>query len=304
MLNYKHLHYFWAVATEGSIAGAGKRLHLTPQTISGQITLLEQQMGKPLFDRVGRNLSLSETGRLVYSYASEIFSLGNELEEVIHQLPNERPQIFRVGVVDVLAKSIAHRILQPALNRPESVRMTCREAPLDTLLSELAVHHLDLVLADRPIPSTISTRGYSHKLGESPISFFCTEKLEKTLQGDFPQCLHGAPILLPGSGTQLRAGIDQYLDQKHIHPQMVAEFDDSALMKAFGQQGAGVFAVPAVIEPEIARQYQVNCIGRIDEVKEHFYAITVERRVKHPVVNTVMEATRTSLFVGQTTGKV
>lgn len=300
MINYKHLHYFWAVATEGGVSRASERLHLTPQTISGQLSLLEDHLGEALFNRVGRNLELTETGRLVLSYANEIFSLGSELEEVIHQLPDGRPQQFRVGVVDVLPKSIAHRILQPALQMSESVRMTCREAGLDTLLTELAVHRLDLVLADRPIPSTVSTRGFSHKLGECAISVFATKKLAKMLSGDFPYCLDGAPILLPSSGTQLRAGIDQYLDKHRIHPRMIAEFDDSALMKAFGKEGAGLFIAPAVIASEVELQYQVITIGRIDEVKEHFYAITVERRVKHPVVSTVMEATRESLFVNNT----
>ena len=201
MVNYKHLHYFWAVATEGGVARASERLHLTPQTISGQLSLLEENLGAKLFSRVGRNLELTESGRLVMSYANEIFSLGNELEQIIHQLPEGRPQLFRVGVVDVLAKSIAHQILKPALQMAESVRMVCREAGLDTLLAELAAHRLDLVLADRPIPSTISTKGFSHKLGECAVSFFATNKLQQELSKDFPQCLNGAPILLPSSGT-------------------------------------------------------------------------------------------------------
>ncbi len=185
MINYKHLHYFWAVAREGGIARAGERLHLTPQTISGQLSLLEAYLGTALFARIGRNLELTEDGRLVLSYADEIFSLGGELEEAINRLPDGRPQLFRVGVVDVLPKSIAHRILAPALQMPEPVRMICREAGLNALLAELAVHRLDLVLADCPIPPTVSTRGFSHKLGECAVSFFATEKLEKQLEGDF-----------------------------------------------------------------------------------------------------------------------
>ena len=296
MVNYKHLHYFWAVAKEGGVARASERLNLTPQTISGQLSLLEERLGVDLFTRVGRNLELTETGRLVLSYADEIFSLGGELEEMVHQLPAGRPQLFRVGVVDVLPKSIAHRILEPALHMPEPVRMFCREASLDTLLAELAVHRLDLVLADRPIPSTVSTRGFSHKLGECAISFFAAKNLEKALQGDFPDCLDGAPLLLPSSGNQLRSGIDQWLDKHRLHPRMIAEFDDSALMKAFGQEGAGIFIAPAAIEAEVEWQYQVTSIGQIDEVKERFYAISVERRVTHPVVSAVMETARESLF--------
>jgi LysR family transcriptional regulator, transcriptional activator of nhaA len=296
MVNYKHLHYFWAVAREGGVARASERLHLTPQTISGQLSLLEEYLGVELFTRVGRNLELSETGRLALSYADEIFSLGGELEEVIRQLPAERPQLFRVGVVEVLPKSIAHRILQPALQMSDPVRMICREANLDTLLAELAVHRLDLVLADRPIPPTVSTRGFSHKLGECAVSFLATEKLLEQLEGDFPRCLDGAPLLLPSSGNQLRSGIDQWLDKHRVHPRMIAEFDDSALMKAFGREGAGIFIAPAAIEAEVTLQYQATAIGRVEEVKEQFYAISVERRVTHPVVSVMLETARESLF--------
>jgi len=299
MVNYKHLHYFWAVAREGGVARASERLHLTPQTISGQLSLLEQHLGVELFTRIGRNLEITENGRLVLSYADEIFSLGGELEEVIHQLPEGRPRLFRVGVVDVLPKSIAHRILEPALQMPEPVRMICSEASLDTLLAELAVHRLDLVLADRPIPATISTRGFSHQLGESAVSFFATTELQKKLAGDFPHCMDGAPLLLPSIGNQLRSGIDQWLDKHRIHPRRIAEFDDSALMKAFGREGAGIFIAPAAIEAEVEWQYQVAAIGRADEVKEHFYAISVERRVTHPVVSAVMEAARDTLFADE-----
>ncbi len=300
MVNYKHLHYFWVVAKEGSIARASEKLHLTPQTISGQLSLLENHLGISLFSRVGRNLELTETGRLVLSYADEIFSLGGELEELIHQLPANLPQILRVGVVDVVPKSIAHRILEPALKMPEPVRMICRESSLDTLLAELAVHRLDLVLADRPVPSTVSARAFSHKLGQCGVSFFATEKLKKNLTGDFPQCLDRAPLLLPSSDNQLRSGIDQWLDKLRIYPRVIAEFDDSALMKVFGQEGAGVFIAPAAIEAEVETQYRAVCIGRTDEVKEHFYAISVERRVLHPVVSALMEVARQSLFASNT----
>ena len=181
---------------------------------------------------------------------------------------------------------------------PDSVRMICREAGLDSLLAELAVHRLDIVLADRPIPSTVSTKGYSHKLGECAVSFFAAEKIKNNLKGDFPQCLDGAPLLLPSSGNQLRSGIDKWLDKNRIFPRVVAEFDDSALMKVFGQEGAGIFTAPAVIEAEVMSQYQAVCIGRVEEVKERFYAISVERRVLHPVVSVIMETARESLFSG------
>ena len=296
MVNYKHLHYFWVVAKEGGIARASEKLHLTPQTISGQLSLLEKHLGISLFSRVGRNLALTEHGRLVLSYADEIFSLGGELEELVHQLPAILPQTLRVGVVDVVPKSIAHRILEPALKMREPVRMICRESNLDTLLAELAVHRLDLVLAERPIPSTVSTRGFSHKLGECAVSFFATEKLKKNLKGDFPQCLDRAPLLLPSNGNQLRSAIDQWLDKLRIYPRIVAEFDDSALMKVFGQEDAGIFIAPAAIEAEVTSKYRAACIGRVDELKERFYAISVERRVLHPVVVAIMETARESLF--------
>ncbi len=282
---------------EGGITRASERLHLTPQTISGQLTLLEEQLEVSLFNRVGRNLELTDVGRLVMSYADEIFSLGGELEEMIHQLPADRPQIFRVGVVDVVPKSIAHRILQPALRGAERIHMICREATLDNLLAELSVHRLDLVLADRPIPSTVSTRGFSHKLGECAVDCFATQALSRQLKGRFPRCLDGAPLLLPSGGNQLRAAIDKWLDKQRIHPRLVAEFDDSALMKAFGKQGAGVFIAPAAIEAEVEKQYQVKRIGRIDEVKEHFYAISIERKITHPVVSLLLERAREALFI-------
>lgn len=293
------MHYFWVTAKEGGIARASERLHLTPQTISGQLSLLEEHLGSKLFNRVGRNLELSDTGRLVLSYADEIFSLGGELEEVVYQLPKDRPQLFRVGVVDALPKSIAHRILQPALTMPEPIRMVCREAGLDDLLAELTLHRIDLVLADRPIPASVSMRGFSHKLGVCAVSFFATDELAATLNGPFPRCLDGAPILLPGAGTQLRSVLDQWLDRNRIHPRMVAEFDDSALMKAFGKQGAGIFIAPSAIDNEVTLQYQAKRIGRVEEIKEEFYAISVERRILHPVVSMIMETARETLFAEQ-----
>lgn len=298
MINYKHLHYFWIVAKEGGIARASERLHITPQTISGQLSLLDDYFGVELFNKVGRNLEITEIGRQVLNYADEIFSLGNELEQMMHQLPSDRAQVFRVGVVDVVPKSIAHRILLPALQMPESVRMVCREADLDTLLAELTLHRLDLVIADCPIPPTVSTRGFSHKLGQCAVSFFATQELKKQLDGDFPHCLNGAPILLPNTGNQLRTGIDQWLNKQHVHPRIVAEFDDSALMKAFGQEGVGVFIAPTAMEEEVMQQYKVCTIGQTSEITEDFYAISVEKRVVNPIVSAVIESANNTLFSG------
>lgn len=296
MVNYKHLHYFWAVARAGSIAKASEELHITPQTISGQLSLLEEYYGVPLFKKIGRNLSLSAAGHQVLSYADDIFSLGNELDKMMQDLPSIRPQLFKVGVVDVVPKSIAHRILLPALKMPNAIRMVCREAELDTLLAELTLHQLDLVIADRPIPNSVSTRAYNHKLGQSSISFFAAKKVKAQLSGDFPACLEDAPILLPSNISQLRHGIDQWLNKKHIRPRIIAEFDDSALMKAFGREGVGIFTAPTAIKDEVMKQYEVSLVGEADDILEDFYAITVEKKVHNLFVSEVIETANRVLF--------
>ncbi|MFC1748081.1 transcriptional activator NhaR [Pseudomonadota bacterium] len=297
MLNYKHLHYFWMVAREGSIVRASKQLHLTPQTISGQLSLLEEQLGTSLFTRVGRSLELTETGRLALSYAEEIFSLGSELEEAIRNQPEQRALLFRVGVADVVPKSITHRLLAPALKLPEALRIQCREENLDILLGELAVHQLDLVIADRPMPPNMSVRAYNHLLGESGVSFFSASKQTTTLAKNFPDSLDGIAMLLPSDDTAIRLGLETWFEKRRIHPHIVAEFDDSALMKAFGQAGSGVFIGPSVIETEIERQYGVQCIGKTNEVVERFYAISIERKIAHPAVAAIMAQAREKLFV-------
>lgn len=292
MINYKHLHYFWVVAKEGGIARASERLHLTPQTISGQLSLLEENLGEALFNRVGRNLEMTETGRLVLSYADEIFSLGGELEEMVRNLPGGRPMVFKVGVADVVPKSIAYRLLAPALQLPEPVRIVCREGAIDSLLAELAVHQVDLVIADGPIPAGLNVRGFNHPLGDCGISFFAAPKLARKLGKDFPQRLSGAPLLLPGEMTVVRSRLVQWFNELHLHPRIVGEFDDSALMKAFGQGGAGVFIAPTPIAKEVEKQYGVVSIGQTDEVREQFYAISVERKISHPAVSAITEAAR------------
>lgn len=303
MINYKHLHYFWVVAKEGSIARASERLHLTPQTISGQLSLLEDSLGESLFTRVGRNLELTDSGRLTLSYADEIFTLGGELEDAIHNLPSGRPLVFKVGVVDVLPKSIAYRLLMPALQLPESVRIVCRENNLDTLLTELALHKIDLVIADSPIPNTVNVRGFNHQLGECGISFFAVPAMAKTLRKDFPQSLNGAPMLLPGEMSVAQSRLLNWLDKHHIHPLIVGEFDDSALMKAFGQAGTGIFIAPTPIATEVEKQYGVEVIGNTDEVREQFYAISVERKISHPAVVAITKTAREWLFRDATKGE-
>ncbi|MFW2371614.1 MAG: transcriptional activator NhaR [Gammaproteobacteria bacterium] len=292
MINYKHLHYFWVVAKEGGIARASEYLHITPQTISGQLSLLEESLGEALFNRVGRNLELTEAGRLASSYADEIFSLAGELEEVVRNLPDGRPLVFKVGVADVVPKSIAYRLLAPSLKLSEPLRIVCRENSIDSLLAELALHKIDLVISDGPIPQGVNVSGFNHQLGECGITFFAVPQLADKLNEDFPQSLNGAPMLLPGEMTVVHSRLLKWFDKLHIHPRIVGEFDDSALMKAFGQAGAGVFIAPTPITAEVEKQYGVVVIGQTDEVLEQFYAISVERKISHPAVAAITETAR------------
>jgi len=295
-INYKHLYYFWMVAKEGSIAKACALLHLTPPTLSGQISALEQAMDTRLFSKSGRNLVLTEAGRLAYDYAEEIFLLGMELEDVLKNRVEGRPIQFSVGIADVVPKLIAYRLLEPALHLPETVRIVCYENKLENLLADLAVHKLDMVLADSPLGPGVNVRAYNHPLGECGVSFFAKPELAQELKLEFPQSLQQVPMLLPTLGTALRSDLIQWFDKLQLHPQIAGEFDDSALMKAFGQAGIGAFAAPTAIEQEILAQYNVELIGRTEEVREQYYAISAERRLKHPAVLAVREAAKTRLF--------
>lgn len=292
MINYKHLHYFWAAAKQGGIARASERLHLTPQTISGQISLLEEHLGEALFTKVGRNLELTETGRLVMSYADEIFSLGGEMEEAVRNLPTGKSMVFKVGVADVVPKSIAYRLIAPAMKISKLGRIVCRENSLNTLLADLALHRVDLVIADGPIPTSINVRGFNHYLGECGISFLATSELAKPLRDKFPQSLNAAPLLLPSEINIVQSRLLQWLDGLHIYPRIVGEFDDSALMKVFGQAGTGIFTVPTAIADEVAKQFSVEIIGSTDDVREEFYAISVERKISHPAVAAITDTAR------------
>jgi len=292
MINYKHLHYFWVVARQGGITRASERLHLTPQTISGQISLLEDSIGEALFSKAGRNLELTETGRLVLGFADEIFSLGGELEEALRNLPPDRRITFKVGIADVVPKTIAYRLLAPALSLPDPVRIICRENNLASLLAELALHRVDMVIADGPIPHGINVRGYSHILGECGISFLAVPHLAKTLRKNFPHSLNNAPLLIPSETNLVQAKLLDWLDSQRIYPRIVGEFDDSALMKVFGQAGTGIFITPTPIATEVAKQYGLRIIGGTEEVREQYYAISVERRISHPAVTAVTESAR------------
>ena len=297
-MNYKHLHYFWVAAKQGGIIRASEHLHLTPQTISGQISLLEEQIGTPLFSKTGRKLVLTEAGRLVLSYADEIFSLGNELAEVMSTNSFQRRQQLKVGIADVVPKTIAYRLLAPAFALDEPIRIACKESGLKELLAELALHRVDLVVADSPIPSDIGIRGFSHALGECGISIMATENLPMMNQSDFPKCLDGTPMLIPSEQNVMHARLLQWLDIHHIRPNIVGEFDDSALMKAFGQAGIGAFAVPSAIANEVAVQYGVRLIGSTTEIQEQFFAITAQRKISNPAVVAITEAAREWLEQG------
>lgn len=295
-LNYHHLLYFWVVAREGSIAQACVQLHLAQPTISSQLRKLEQSLGEPLFKRAGRNLVLTEMGQRVYEYADEIFSLGQELMEMVKGRPTGRPLRFIVGVPDVLPKLIAHRLLEPAFRLPEPVQLVCYEGKLNDLLAELALQRLDLVLSDSPAGPTTHVKAYSHSLGSCGITFFGSPELAKKYRRSFPGSLDKAPMLLPTTNTAVRRQLEQWFDANKVRPAVVAEFEDTALLKVFGQAGHGLFPGPSAIEREIQRQYRVKSVGQLSTVKERFYAISVERRLKHPAVVAMSTTAREETF--------
>jgi len=295
VLNYRQLHYFWAVAKTGSITRASEQLNLTPQTISGQISLFEQTYGLELFQRAGRQLELTETGRQALVYAEQMFQIGGELEAMLRAGPQEQI-LFRVGVADVVPKSIVYRLLAPTMELDEVLRINCREDKLERLLADLAIQRLDLVISDSPMPSNLDIKGYSQKLGECGLSFFATPALAQRLDGPFPACLQDAPLLVPGQETVVRSRLLRWLSEQQVQPRIVGEFDDSALMQAFGQSGSGIFVAPSVIAEEVCRQYGVVLIGQTEAVHESFYAISVERKVKHPGIVAITEGARRELF--------
>ena len=295
-LNYNHLHYFWTVACEGSIARASETLHLTPQTISGQLKLLEGVVGSPLFQRAGRGLVLTDTGRMVKQYADEIFTVGAELSQRVRSGQPQASPVLTVGIVNSIAKLISYRVLEPALSGPEKVRIVAREADLETLLAELALHRLDLVISDRPVPVGLGVKAYNHQLGDSVIAFFTGKRLAGRYRRNFPRCLDGAPMLLPTHTTALRRELDDWFDRVDVRPQLVAECDDSALMKVFGEAGAGVFPAPLAIAAEVERMYHASLIGQAHEVRESYIAISPERRLKHPAVLDLIDRARSQLF--------
>lgn len=295
-LNYKHLRYFWMVAKTGSIAKTAQQLHLTPQSISGQLTEFAGVLGVELFRRTGRNLEITEAGRQVLSYADEIFSIGDELVEAVHDQRAKKSSPLRVGIADSVSKYVAHRLLEPALKLVDSIRLICREGRLVPLLSELSVHRLDLIIADRPMPTHLNVRGFNHLLGESGLTVFGADSLIENLIGEFPKCLNHAPFLLPGDDAAIRPKLERWLDNNNLHPMIRGEFDDSALMKSFGQAGAGLFAAPSTNAAHICEQYKVKVVGHIETVMEQFYMISTERRLTHPAIIAITEKGSESLL--------
>jgi LysR family transcriptional regulator, transcriptional activator of nhaA len=295
-INYHHLLYFRTVAREGSITRASQVLSLAQPTISGQIRALEDTLGERLFARQGRNLVLTEFGRLVYRYADEIFTLGQEMTDVLKGRPTGKPQPLHVGVANVLPKLVVRKILHAGLELPDPVQMVCREGQPEQLFSELAMHELDLVLSDAPISPAGRIRAFNHLLGTSGVTVFGKPTVAEQYKAEFPKSLDNAPFLLPTSNTTMRRSLDHWFDDKRIRPRVVAEFQDSALLKTFGQSGAGLFVAPTVVERDVEAIYDVVVIERIPELQERFYAISAERRFKNPAVEGILAAAQADLF--------
>lgn len=295
-LNYHHLLYFWMVARRGSITAAAGELRLAAPTISAQIKKLEASLGEKLLQRSGRRLVPTEEGRLVMSYADEIFSLGQELRSAIKDRPTGRPLRLVVGIADVLPKWIAYRLIEPALHLGERVQVICREGRPERLVRDLAVHEMDVILSDAPMPPSLNVKAFSHLLGECGMSFFGKPKLASLLRRRFPRSLHGAPLLLPSASTTLRRSLEQWFERQEVRPAIVGEFDDFALLRTFAEAGMGGFAAPSVLDREMKTHYGLTKFGHTDAVRGRFYAISVERKLRHPAVVAISEAGRERLF--------
>lgn len=295
-LNYHHLLYFWTVAREGGVAAASRRLRVSQSSISTQLRQLEERLGQPLFDRTHKRLQLTEAGRTAFRYADEIFGLGRELVDALRYRPEGRALRLSIGLTDTVQKLIAYRLIEPALQLPEGVQVHCEEDRLDRLLPLLAGHELDLVISDAPLPAGGLVKAFNHPLGDSKVTIFAAPALAARLQPKFPHSLDRAPFLLPAAGGALRRELERWFDRLGVRPLLVGEFDDSALLKAFGEAGVGIFCAPKAIEEEVKSHFKVKSIGSTDDVKERFFAITAERRIKHPAIVAISEAARNNLF--------
>ena len=295
-LNYHHLFYFWTVVREGGIAAASRRLQIGRPSISMQLKSLEAFFGTPLFHRRGRILELTETGKLVHGYAEEIFTTGNELVDAVRGRPTGRPTVFRVGIADVMAKIVTFQMLLPAFDEDDQFVLECTEDEPRRLFANLAVHELDLVLSDIPLAPGLDVKAYNHVMGESTITLFAAPELAKKVRRGFPRSLDGVPFLMPAKSTATRRSLDLWLEQVDVRPKIVGVFEDSALLKVFGQSGRGVFPAPTVVGKQISKQYGVRVVSELEDVRERFYAITPERKIKHPAVSRIVESAKRGLF--------
>jgi LysR family transcriptional activator of nhaA len=295
-LNYQHLYYFWHVAKEGSIIRACEKLHLAQPTISGQLIVFEQAIGEKLFYKEGRKLVLTDTGRTVFHYANEIFAIGRELTNTLKGRIGSKGLRLSIGVADALPKLITYRLLEPVINSVEPIQLTCYEDKADRLITEITLHSLDLVLSDRPASPAVGANVFNHLLGESSVAVFGIQKFAEKYAQNFPRSLNGAPFLLPTANTALRRSLDQWLDSEEICPDIKAEIEDSALLKTFASAGIGMFVAPVAVANAIHRQYGTPIIGYIDNVFERFYAITAQRKLKHPAVMAILEEAHVRLF--------
>jgi LysR family transcriptional activator of nhaA len=295
-LNYHHLRYFWMVAREGSIAKASQRLRVAQPTISGQLRMLEDALGQKLLRRAGRGVALTEAGQTVYRYAEEIFPLGQELLDALQGRATGRPLRFTVGVADVVPKLISHRILAPVLELADSIVLVVLEDRSERLFAELAGHGVDLVITDTPLPPGAKVKAFNHVLGECGVTVFGRKELAGRYAKEFPKSLDQAPFLLPTDDSTLRRSLDGWFEAAGIRPRIVGEFEDSALLKVFGRAGAGLFAASSVIAEDVVRQFDVVPLGALDGIREQFFAVSVERRLRHPAVVAVTQTARNVLF--------
>ena len=291
-LNYHHLFYFWTVAREGSIARASATLQLAQPTISAQIATLERALGEKLFIRTGRRLTLTRTGQMSLRYADQIFTLGRDLLTTIRTQPSVRPLTLVVGITETMPKLIVYRLLQPALRLRVPVRIVCRENRLDRLLADLAVQDLDVILSDAQAGPGAKIRAFHHFLGECGASFFAAPRMAAAYSRHFPRSLDGAPFLLPHNGSPLRGALERWFAASGLRPRIVGEFDDPALLTVFAESGVGVFATASAFEAQVRRQHGLRVVGRVGEMRERFYAITLGRKLTHPAVVAVCEAAR------------
>ncbi len=294
-LNYHHLLYFWMAVREGSITRASQQLRLAQPTVSGQIRQLERAFGEQLLTRAGRHVTLTESGRIVYRYAQSIFGLGQELLQTMKGHEPQRTIRFVVGLAEVFPKVMAYWLLRSALSLPRPVHLICREARLEQLLNDLALHVLDVVFADTPVPPTIKMQAFSHLLGESPVMLFATDRLAHRYRRDFPRCLSGAPFLLPTQGSALRRSFDDWFAELNVRPRIVGEFDDMATLLAFGRAGGGIFPASAAMKREVTSQYTVRVVSQVDAIRLRFYAITVARRIEHPAMVALLHSAQKKL---------